>query len=59
MRVVLCGKRSPARKGGEPLVLGSSVLCICAVCKAILCVGASGFILEIAWKELGCNHFPV
>lgn len=52
MRVVLCGKRSPARKGGDPLVLGRSVLCICAVCKAILCAGASGFILEFAWKEL-------
>lgn len=59
MRVLLRGKSNPAGKGGEPLVLGRSVLYLCAVCKEIPCAGASGFILEISWKELGCNHFPV
>jgi len=49
------------RTVGEWLVrstLGSAV-CVPALCSERLCAGATGVILEIAWKDLGCNRFQV
>lgn len=48
-------------KGNEQLVLSTSesAVWIYALCNEMLCAGATGFILEIAWKEPGYSRFPV